>query len=133
MELFLFRHSLYEQRYNCSLIQIDSIPVDQRIFPIQSTVNIILGTVYYVRTTTVVLSGTGPFEKIGTGISRYQDIPCTGTGFLDYVLVPLYTDGIGIGGTGFRYRYWRKWYRYQENTSSTQGGYRYRNLYRSTL
>jgi hypothetical protein len=30
MELILFRHDVYEQRYNCSPVQVDSVPLAQR-------------------------------------------------------------------------------------------------------
>ena len=49
MELFLFKHSEYERLYNCSKIQIDQIPLNQRQHPLAASILICLCAIYYVR------------------------------------------------------------------------------------
>ena len=49
MALLLLNNAEYERIYNCSLVNVQVIPVEQREFPILSTVNILLCIVYYVQ------------------------------------------------------------------------------------
>ncbi|KAI3420062.1 hypothetical protein GPALN_003395 [Globodera pallida] len=48
MELFLFRHAEYERLYNCTGLDIDSIPLERRQFVPESIVTCVLCAIYYV-------------------------------------------------------------------------------------
>uniref|UniRef100_A0A183BQF1 Uncharacterized protein n=1 Tax=Globodera pallida TaxID=36090 RepID=A0A183BQF1_GLOPA len=47
MELFLFRHAEYERLYNCTGLDIDSIPLERRQFVPESIVVCVLCAIYY--------------------------------------------------------------------------------------
>ncbi|KAI3408695.1 Serpentine type 7TM GPCR chemoreceptor Srt, variant 2 [Globodera pallida] len=48
MELFLFRHAEYERLYNCTGLDIDSIPLERRQFVPESIAVCVLSAIYYV-------------------------------------------------------------------------------------
>ncbi|KAL3113304.1 hypothetical protein niasHT_018919 [Heterodera trifolii] len=48
MELFIFYHDEYERLYNCTGLNIDSVPLEQRQFVPESIAISILCTIYYV-------------------------------------------------------------------------------------
>uniref|UniRef100_A0A183CH40 G_PROTEIN_RECEP_F1_2 domain-containing protein n=1 Tax=Globodera pallida TaxID=36090 RepID=A0A183CH40_GLOPA len=48
MELFLFRHAEYERLYNCTGLDIDSIPLERRQFVPESIAICVLCAIYYV-------------------------------------------------------------------------------------
>ncbi|KAI3418427.1 hypothetical protein GPALN_009752 [Globodera pallida] len=49
MELFFFRHAEYERLYNCTGLDIDSIPLERRQFVPESIAICVLCAIYYVR------------------------------------------------------------------------------------
>uniref|UniRef100_A0A914H8P9 Uncharacterized protein n=1 Tax=Globodera rostochiensis TaxID=31243 RepID=A0A914H8P9_GLORO len=48
MELFFFRHAEYERLYNCTGLDIDSIPLERRQFVPESIAVCVLCAIYYV-------------------------------------------------------------------------------------
>uniref|UniRef100_A0A183C4R6 G_PROTEIN_RECEP_F1_2 domain-containing protein n=1 Tax=Globodera pallida TaxID=36090 RepID=A0A183C4R6_GLOPA len=48
MELFLFRHAEYERLYNCTGLDVDSIPLERRQFVPESIAFCVLSAIYYV-------------------------------------------------------------------------------------
>uniref|UniRef100_A0A183C145 G_PROTEIN_RECEP_F1_2 domain-containing protein n=1 Tax=Globodera pallida TaxID=36090 RepID=A0A183C145_GLOPA len=48
MELFFLRHAEYERLYNCTGLDIDSIPLAQRLFVPESIVICVLCAIYYI-------------------------------------------------------------------------------------
>uniref|UniRef100_A0A1I8B1M0 G_PROTEIN_RECEP_F1_2 domain-containing protein n=1 Tax=Meloidogyne hapla TaxID=6305 RepID=A0A1I8B1M0_MELHA len=48
MELYIFQHNEYERLYNCTNIEINSIPLEQRRLTTLALINLILSTIYFL-------------------------------------------------------------------------------------